>query len=145
MFTRRRRGGVSIDNIAHALRVLVDRTGILPAQTVKPNKIASISTAIVGCEATFSDMVQSLLRYVWPSGEYYGVCFVNVHILDIVDDIIDYNFWSVSSGATYVRYIKVDKMPMKNQGVIPLFRSLGKDTLVAKTYGNTSPHFQARH
>lgn len=53
-------------------------------QTVKLSKIANISTAIVRCNTTFTDMMLILLRYMRASVKDFGLHFVGVRILDLL-------------------------------------------------------------
>lgn len=60
---------------------------ISSARRIKSRRIAIILTAIVGSQATFTNMIQSLLRYARVFEEYYGVRFVGGRVIYIVEDV----------------------------------------------------------
>lgn len=55
-------------------------------QVIMLRKIVRISTEIVECQATFRDMRQSLLSYARAYKEDYGIPFVDMRMMDIVED-----------------------------------------------------------
>lgn len=57
----------------------------LPAQLKELRKIAKISRAIIRHEVAFTHKMQSLLRYSQEFEEHYGVRFVGVAMMDIVE------------------------------------------------------------
>lgn len=57
---------------------------------------------------------------------------VNTPVLDIVDSMLSSNFLAKNFKAIYARYICVDKMMMKNEGVLPLLMGLAIDVPVVK-------------
>lgn len=81
--------------------------------------------------------MESLLSYVQLFREDYRLRFLNVRILEIVQEMIFSNILSTDSRATYLRYCKVPKMMMKNQGVLSLFWRLGQNPPAAKTLAIT--------
>lgn len=56
----------------------------------------------------------SLLSYVRVFEEYYGVRFIDVCIMDIEEDMLYSNFLAGNLRATYIRYISVNKMMIKD-------------------------------
>lgn len=89
-------------------------------------------------EATVTDTKQSSLRYARAIKDDYTKNFVDVRIFNILEDIMSSNFFDANFRATYVRYVIVSMMVMKNQGVLPLLGTLEKDTLAAEIHGK--PH-----
>lgn len=59
---------------------------ISPAQAIKTSKVASISTATLWRQPTFTNSIQSLLSNAWAFEENYEICFVEVRIIDLVKD-----------------------------------------------------------
>lgn len=87
--------------------------------------------------------MQSVLNYVRAFDENYAVSFVDASVLDIDDDMTSSNFMAANSKTSFARYISVDKMMMKNEGIMLLFVGFAMDALVVKTLGNTQlevPH-----
>lgn len=66
----------------------LDIKAISRAQPLKLSKIEDISTANFRLEVTFIEARQSVLSYAQVVEEKYGVRFVDVCIIDIVDDMI---------------------------------------------------------
>lgn len=94
---------------------------ILPAEAFKLTKITNTSTAIVRYEPTFMNTIWSLESYSRAFMKGYGVGFVDVCITDITEDRISFKFLDVNFGATYIDNVKVGKMMVKHQGLLPLF------------------------
>lgn len=65
---------------------------------------ASIYTAIVRRKATSEEALQSSLRYRWAFEEVWAVGFLNVHLADIVEDMVFSNFLNASYSAINVLY-----------------------------------------
>lgn len=82
---------------------------ISPAQAVKLSKAANISTAVLRCKATFTDMMRSLLSYARATEENYGVRSVDVRIVDIVGDMKYLGLLAANSRTTYIRYVRVGR------------------------------------
>lgn len=61
--------------------------------------------------------------------------FVNARVPDIVHGMILSNLLSADSRATYVRYIRVGKIMIKNGVVLPMTVSPATDVLLVKTMG----------
>lgn len=101
------------------------------------SNIANIYTGTVRREETFTDTTKSLLSYARVFGESFGVRFVGVRILDVVEDMLSLHFLASSSRETCIRYIKGGKIMFKYQSVFPLPEKLDKDGLVARTIGIT--------
>lgn len=104
---------------------------------MKLSKIANISTTIVRREATLTYTMQRFLRYMSAFGESYGVRFVGVLVLDIVEDMMFSNILSSNSGDTYIRHIRVGRMKVKHQGMLPLLAKLCIGDQVRKNSGIT--------
>lgn len=87
-----------------------------PAQVTKESKVENISAANVQNKATFSDSVHSLFCYTQAFEEDFVVHFVDVHIMDFLDDKMSSNFHALNFRATAVRHISVCRMLNKNKG-----------------------------
>lgn len=107
---------------------------IFPAQVFKPSKTSCASTPLVRSKVTFIDKLQRLQSYVRATKENCGVCFVEVSMLAIVEDMISLDTLVVSSRAIHVWYISVGNMIIKSQGSFFFIRKQERDTLVAKTF-----------
>lgn len=59
---------------------------------MKLNKIADISAASFRREKSLTDTIQSALSYVRGLKEYFGVRFVTLCMVEIVEDIMTSNF-----------------------------------------------------
>lgn len=92
-----------------------DGKALSPAWVIKLSRIAKISTAIVRRKPSFSDKMQSLLRYARAHGEDYCATFFDVRILNIVEDVKSFNVLGSNYIATYIRYVLVHKMIIKHQ------------------------------
>lgn len=97
---------------------LLDGKAILTIQVIKLSNIASTSLAIVRCEATAADTMQSLISSFQAFWEDYGPRFVGLRIMVILHDMISSIFLAASSVATYVRYIRVGKMMIMHQSLL---------------------------
>lgn len=104
---------------------------------IKLSKIVNISTAIVRREATLTYTMQSLRSYGQAFEEHYAVRFIDVNIMDVVEDTLPSKILAGICRAIYIRYIRVGKKLIKHQGVSFLLLKPGKDTLAAKTLGIT--------
>lgn len=91
----------------------------------KLSKTTSPCTVIVRRKSTFKDAIQSVLSYVRAFEESYAVCFVDVRISHIMEDIPSSNLSARNYGATSIRYIRVRKMKIRYQVVILLLGQLG--------------------
>lgn len=95
---------------------------ISPAQAIKLSKSTNIFHAIVRCEVMFTDTAQSGLSYAREIEKDYSARIVDVHIPDIVEDMNSSMVLATSSRTTYIRFIRVSKTIIKNEGVLPHFR-----------------------
>lgn len=66
-----------------------------------------------------------------------GGRFVDVRILDIVENIIYPNVLAANSKVTHLCYNRVGKIRMKYRDVHPFLCNLSKDTPVARAFGVT--------
>lgn len=62
--------------------------------------------------------------------EDWDVHFVYLLIVDIVDDMVFSNFLAANTTAPYVRYIKVKKMKIENNGMLSLLICVSGDSFV---------------
>lgn len=106
--------------------IRTDGKDFSPTRAIKLSRIATIITADVQREATFTDTRQSLLTYAPTLEEVFGACFVNMEVADIVDDRIYSDFLASNAMATYMRYIREAKMKIKRKGMLPVLRDLPK-------------------
>lgn len=58
----------------------------------------------------FKEKVQRLLRYAAVFLKDYGIRFVDVYIMDIVEDPISSNILAAKYRSTHIRYITVGTM-----------------------------------
>lgn len=72
---------------------LVEGKLIWTAQLIKLNKISKISIGIVRHEAKFKDIMRSVLGYSQAFEQDYGVGFVDVSIIDILEDMMSSIPW----------------------------------------------------
>lgn len=77
--------------------------------------------------------------------EEYGVRIVYAGVINIVEDMISSNFFAAISGATYIRWIMIDKMMNKHEGVSPSFVKFREDAPAAKTLSITHLDRQSRY
>lgn len=75
-----------------------------PAQAVKLRKIANISPAIVQRVSIFTGKIYTPLSYAQALEEYYSVRLVDVHVSDIVENLIFSNCYAVNSKAKLICY-----------------------------------------
>lgn len=106
-------------------------------------KIANIITENVQCEATFTDIMQSLLRFAKAFEKDWGLYLVNARILGIVEDVMSSSFLATNSRVTNKRYITNDKMMTENKGMLPLLGKLGKEAPAGKTTGLKHPEYHS--
>lgn len=92
----------------------VDGKVISRAQAMILRTIAKIRTVNMRSDAAFTYMMPSLLSYARALEENYGVCFVAVHIMDIMEDVMSFNLLITNARATNIHYIIDDKMTMNN-------------------------------
>lgn len=93
---------------------------IQPAQEIKLRKIANITDIFVLREATFTDMMHSLLSYAWALEEDHGARLFYLHITDTVEDTMYSNYLAATSRATYKGHMNVSKTMIKHHGVPPV-------------------------
>lgn len=122
-------------HMRYTFRVGVIR--MLPAQAIVLNKIPNILTLIIRREASFAGTLQSLLSYALAIAKSYGILFVDVRILDIVEIMTASIFLGASSRPSYIPYIRVGKIMIEYQAVLPLLTKPAKDTPAAKALGIT--------
>lgn len=108
-----------------------------PAEAITMSKIANISTVIQRHKVTFADTMPSLLSYVSALEEDYGVRVVDVHMKNIVEDMISSNFLEASPRAIYMVSITVSEKMIRHQSVLRLLWQLANDAPAAKTHGLT--------
>lgn len=65
------------------------------------------------------------------------ICFVDVRITDILENMMFSNFMVANSRATYRRHNTGREMMINHQGVLPRFLELDDDALAAKTFDIT--------
>lgn len=75
-----------------------------------------------------------LLSYIPAFEEDYDVCFMGVHIIDILEEMVSSCLLAAKSIGTYVRYIKVATMIRKHQGGLSIPLKLSKDAQEATTF-----------
>lgn len=116
----------------------VEGKSIASVQETILSMIEHISTPIVRSKNIFTVIMKSLLRYTREFEETYGVWFVDLRTMDIVENAIPSNFLADSSRATHIRYIIVGKMTTKYPGVLLLLGRLSKDARAANIVGITN-------
>lgn len=84
--------------------------------------------AIVRRKATFTDKMRSILGYERTSVKGYGVHFVDVRIMYIVEDKMSSNVFHANSKAICKRYTKAGNMMINHQDVLSLPVNLGNDS-----------------
>lgn len=77
------------------------------------------------------------LNYAPALKEDITVHFVDVRIMDIVEDMTSLNLLAANSSVTYRRYIRVGKTMIKRQGVLPLLVKLAENAPLENTIGIT--------
>lgn len=105
---------------------------ILPYQSIKRSKIANIFTAVVRRKVEFTGTMQSVLSNRRALEEAYGTRSVDMHILDIVKDMMSSTFLPNNSRAIYTRYTTVAKMTIKYQSMLPFLAKLIKNASAEK-------------
>lgn len=132
----------SMISVADPLRMYqalpVDGKAISPAQSIKLSETTSVSTANVQREATFTDSMESMLSYTSRFEKNYGEHFVDVRVMDVIDDMACSNALALKSRPTFVCYIGVRKMSFIHKVELPLLIDLGRDMPVAETLGITN-------
>lgn len=63
--------------------------------------------------------------------------FVDACVLDVTDNMLPSNFLAANFKASYAHYIRVAKILIKNESVLPLLVGPGMDVPVVKTLGIT--------
>lgn len=81
--------------------------------------------------------MQGLLSYRPALEEGYAVRSVKVRIMEIVRVTMLSYFMDANTRATYVRYIRVEKVMIKHEGVLSLSMTLSKEDRKAKSLGIT--------
>lgn len=116
----------------------------MSAQVIKQREIANRSKAIVQSKTTFKNTIQTPLSYMQVFEEDFGLYFVNLRKLDIVEDMTSSNFLASTSTVAYIRKITVSKKMNEHQGVLNHLVKLSKDASVAKSLGMTN-FYDTRH
>lgn len=93
------------------------------------------------CESIFTDTVQSVLNDARVFEEDYAVIFVDMLLLEIIDDMILFKLLAANSNAAHARYFRFARMMIKNISVLPLHVSLTMKRLVVKTIVLTLSHY----
>lgn len=104
--------------VRNALRVVLVRTttvtggmeAISLAQAIKLSIIANISSAIVRRKENSADTMKSLLSYVSVPKEQYGVCFVDMRMMDHMDDMRSLHVLADRWRVMYERYSRAKNM-----------------------------------
>lgn len=84
-------------------------------------------------EGTFMDTMLSLLNYAQVFKKDYGVRFVDLKTMDIVEDVLPSNALTVNCNASYILYIRVSRTMIKYQNVLPLLIKPEKNAPAART------------
>lgn len=112
---------------ADVLCFRVHEKDIQPAQTMNQSRFASVCFTIVECKTTFTHPSQRMFCYGRAFEKHYGVCFVEVCILGMLDNLLSWNSLPSNSRRTHIRYSRVGERMIKCKEVLRLFRKLGKD------------------
>lgn len=80
---------------------------------------------------TSAELFTSVLRNI-------AELFVNSHVINIINDMIYPNLLGVSSLATYVPYIRVDRMRISHKDVLYLLIDLGKNVKPTRSLAITN-------
>lgn len=110
----------------------VDYDPFNPAQLIKLSRIASLSTSIVRRVCTLAEMMASLVNFTLAFHKDYGADFIDAKIKDIVAELISASFLGGSSKGTYICYVRICKMLMREKGVLRLFQSLSENMRPSK-------------
>lgn len=81
--------------------------------------------------------MESLLNYALAFEEGYVVPFVDVQIVDIIEDMTLSNFLVATSRAAYARHVSLAKLIIRQPTVVPLLQRLSRDRSTSKTLGIT--------
>lgn len=99
--------GLAADLLIIHYALWLHRKAVLPTKASELSELANISTAMMRCDETFTDCMQSLLSYAPSFREDYEACFVNARIMDIGDYMMSTVVLYKSSIATYLVYLEV--------------------------------------
>lgn len=78
---------------------------ILLNQAMKRNKVANISTAVVGGGSSFTDIMQNLLVYMQAMEEHYRIRYVTARRMHILQDRFHSTFLAANPGlSTYATW-----------------------------------------
>lgn len=100
-------------------------------QAIKLSKIDNILMRTVRREVTFTWTLQGLLRFAWAIEKEYAVRFVNVRIIDMLEEMKVLKFLAGSSRVTYILYITVEKK-FKHKGVLSVHVKLKNEAPVKR-------------
>lgn len=90
-------------------------------------------------KVTLTDTRHTLPNCAQEFKEDYVLCFVDVRIRGILEDMKFSDFLAANLRAAYIRYIGVGKIIVENQVVLSLLAKLGKDAKMPQSLGIT--HF----
>lgn len=92
---------------------------------------------IVQHKTTFLNRIQSRLSYAQVFEKYCGVCFVEVSMMNILEDVMSSSLLAVNFRGTYMCLIRARKIMIKRRGIVTTFVKLLMDAPTAKTSGIT--------
>lgn len=95
---------------------------MITAKAVMLSMVANTMTVVVGRDKSFLDLLAS--NYAHAFGFENHVSLLNARINDTVNDMISSNFSSSDSQSTYLRYICVTRLLLKQRPVLPILKEV---------------------
>lgn len=117
----------------------MDLWSVTSVQEINLSNIYNIFIVIFCRKSSTADTIRSVFHYARAIDKHDTVCFWNVCILNIVDDMILSNILGENSKATYARNIYVFKVKIKNKGALSLLVIISMDARVARSLSVTHP------
>lgn len=114
------------------LIVCEDRLAISKANGIGLIKSSNKFTGFSRRDCTLSDLLKMILNLAIALEKNYSKTFVATVIVDIVKDMISYEFVTGLSAQCRYRYIPVAKMMSRHESVLPPVKSLNADDVRSK-------------
>lgn len=126
--------GLAADLVRTCYASWLDGKTILAAQVMKQTKTGNIHTAFLGHMETFMDAMQTILSLAPALKISYAICFANMRVMCIINDMMLSNFMAARSGEAHIDYFSSLKEMIIHNGKLPLFVNINRVMLAVKTF-----------
>lgn len=104
-----------------------------PAQAIKLSEIVKISNGILKSKEPFRIFLYSLLGYTQTFEETHGVCFFDVCLVEVIENLVSSNVLATSFEKNTIWYIIIDKMAIARKAAPPLVINLYRAAWMPRT------------